>query len=181
MDKMKWMIPFLVAVLALFALSRYSQSSYYLKSDNIFQIEKSDIFNVLIFQNEDTLSLTYDGEAWAIDNHDTLEIKQNNLDSFLDKITSLEKGSLVSKNKKNWDKYMVGDSTGTHFVLKNVSGDIIAQATVGRSGSEWSSSNIRINNATEVYQTNENISWQLNTSADYWGEVPQSDSSQVEE
>ena len=66
MDKMKWMIPFLVAVLALFALSRYSQSSYYLKSDNIFQIEKSDIFNILIFQNEDTLSLTYDGEAWAI-------------------------------------------------------------------------------------------------------------------
>ena len=100
MDKMKWMIPFLVAVFALFALSRYSQSSYYLKSDNIFQIEKSDIFNILIFQNEDTLSLTYDGEAWAIDNHDTLEVKQNNLDSFLDKIITLEKGSLVSKNQK---------------------------------------------------------------------------------
>ena len=119
MDKMKWMIPFLVAVLALFALSRYSQSSYYLKSDNIFQIEKSDIFNILIFQNEDTLSLTYDGEAWAIDNHDTLEVKQNNLDSFLDKIITLEKGSLVSKNQKNWDKYMVGDTTGTHLVFKN--------------------------------------------------------------
>ena len=44
---------------------------------------------------------------------------------------------------------------------------------VGRSNADWASSNIRIGDAVEVYQSNENISWQLNTSPTHWGEVPE--------
>ena len=172
MDKMKWLISFLVAVLIFFGWNQYSQSSYYMKNDTIFEINKEDIFFISITQNKDSLSLSFDGEQWAIDDHDSLIIKQNTLDTFFEKIISLKKGSLVSKNEKNWDKYMVGDSTGTHLQFKDYNGNIIAEAIIGRSSSEWSSSNIRINNSVEVFQTNENISWQVNPSATYWGEVP---------
>ena len=52
---------------------------------------------------------------------------------------------------------------------------ILGKIIVGSSKSEWSLSNIRFDNQIEVYQTNENISWQLNTSPTYWGEVPKVD------
>ena len=47
---------------------------------------------------------------------------------------------------------------------------------VGRSNAEWSPSNIRIGDKPEVYHTSENVSWQINPSPTYWGEVVQADS-----
>lgn len=66
----------------------------------------------------------------------------------------------------------MGDSTGTHLVLKDYNSEPIANAVVGRSNAEWSSSNIRFGEETDVYQTSENITFQLNTAPTYWGEVP---------
>ena len=58
------------------------------------------------------------------------------------------------------------------MIVKDYNGGILAKATVGRASAEWASSNIRVAEEIEVYQTNENISFQLNTSPTYWGEVP---------
>ena len=67
---------------------------------------------------------------------------------------------------------MVGDSTGTHLNFLDYNGELLGNIIVGRSNAEWSSNNVRIEDGVEVYQTNENVSWQLNTSATFWGEVP---------
>ena len=88
--------------------------------------------------------------------------------------------SMVSKNKNNWDKFNVGDSTGTNLVLRDFNKNILSRIIVGSSKSEWSSSNIRVNDEVEVYQTNENISWQLNTSPTYWGELPKADTTRTD-
>ena len=69
---------------------------------------------------------------------------------------------------------MVGDSTGTHLSFFDYNGLLLSNIIVGRSNAEWASSNVRIGDKVEVYQTNENVSWQLNTSATFWGEVPSS-------
>ena len=84
----------------------------------------------------------------------------------------LKRASLVSMSQAKWDKFNVGDSTGTLLVLKDHNSEYLGRITVGRSGAEWSASNIRVGDEVEVYQTNENIAWQLNTSPTYWGEVP---------
>jgi len=84
----------------------------------------------------------------------------------------LKRASLVSMSQAKWDKFNVGDSTGTLLVLKDHNSEYLGRITVGRSGAEWSASNIRVGDEVEVYQTNDNIAWQLNTSPTYWGEVP---------
>ena len=84
----------------------------------------------------------------------------------------LKRTSLVSMSQDKWDKFNVGDSTGSLLVLKDHNSEYLGRITVGRSGAEWSASNIRVGDEVEVYQTNENIAWQLNTSPTYWGEVP---------
>ena len=67
---------------------------------------------------------------------------------------------------------MVGDSTGTRLDFLDYNGEYLGSIIVGRSNAEWSSSNVRIEDEVEVYQTNDNVSWQLNTSPTHWGEVP---------
>ena len=52
----------------------------------------------------------------------------------------------------------------------------LSKVIIGRSNAEWSSSNIRIGDDPEVYHTNENVSWQINPSPMYWGEVAKNDS-----
>ena len=166
-----WIIG-LVSLLTLFMLSQFKQSSFDTRSDQIFNIDKSDIFGINIRQGIDSLSLSFNGESWSILNHDSLQVKDNNLNSFFDKLLSLKRTSLVSKNPSKWDKFMVGDSTGTHLNFLDYNGGTLGNIIVGRSNAEWSSNNVRIEDGVEVYQTNENVSWQLNTSATFWGEVP---------
>ena len=166
-----WIIG-LVSLLILFSLSQFKQNSLDTRSDQIFNIDKSDIFGINIHQGIDSLSLSFNGDNWSIINHDSLQVKDNTLNGFFDKLLNLKRTSLVSKNPLKWDKFMVGDSTGTHLVFLDYNGESLGSIIVGRSNAEWSSSNVRIENEIEVYQTNENVSWQLNTSPTHWGEVP---------
>ena len=78
---------------------------------------------------------------------------------------------------------MVDDSSGAKLKLLDFESKVLSEVVVGRSNAEWSSSNIRIGDGPEVYHTSENISWQINPSPSYWGEVVQSDStsSEIEE
>ena len=71
---------------------------------------------------------------------------------------SLKKHLLVSKNPENWDKFMVGDSTGTHLKFIDYNNETLSKIVVGRSNAEWSTSNIRIGDSPEVYHTSENVS-----------------------
>ena len=168
-----WIIG-LISLIILFTLSQFKQSSLISRSDQIFDIDKSDIFGIQIRQGDDSLSLSFNGDIWSILNHDSLQVKDNTLNSFFDKLLSLNRTSLVSKNSSKWDKFMVGDSTGTHLSFIDYNGLLLSNIIVGRSNAEWASSNVRIGDKVEVYQTNENVSWQLNTSATFWGEVPSS-------
>jgi len=166
-----WIIG-LTSLILLFTLSQFKQSSLISRSDQIFNIAKSDIFGIQIRQGEDSLSLSFNGDIWSILGHDSLQVKDNTLNSFFDKLLSLKRTSLVSKNSSKWDKFMVGDSTGTHLSFIDYNGELLSNIIVGKSNAEWASSNVRIGDMAEVYQTNENVSWQLNTSATFWGEVP---------
>jgi hypothetical protein len=173
MDKhMKWFLIALCVLLVLFGINQFQQSERSSDSDQVFVIERDEVFNIKVSNGTESISLFFNGESWFIDGNDTLVVKKNAVDSFFNKVLNVKKTTLVSKNKSKWDKFNVGDSTGTQLVLNDHNGKSLGQIAVGRSGAEWSVSNIRIGDEIEVYQTNENIIYQLNTSPTYWGEVP---------
>ncbi|MDP6339709.1 MAG: hypothetical protein QF842_05225 [Candidatus Marinimicrobia bacterium] len=168
----KWLLIVLGIFVVLFGINQLQQSNLGSSSDQVFEIEREDVFNFDISSGVETISLSFNGESWAIDGNDTLVVKENTINNFFDKVLKVKRTSLVSRNQAKWDKFNVGDSTGTLLVLKDHNSESLGRITVGRSGAEWSASNIRVGDEVEVYQTNENIAWQLNTSPTYWGEVP---------
>ncbi len=173
MNKYKGWIFGLIILIILFAISQFNQNSLSSKSDQVFSIERDDIFGIEIHELSDSISLSFNGDTWSIDDHDSLTVKENTINSFFEKILDLKRTTLISRNSSKWDKFMVGDSTGTHLIFLDYNNESIGKIIVGRSNAEWSSSNIRVGDAIEVYQSNENISWQLNTSPTHWGEVPE--------
>jgi len=170
---LKWFLIALAVLIVFYGIDSIQQSNRGSSSDQIFEIDREDVFNFDISKGNEFISLYFNGESWFIDGNDSLVVKENTMNSFFNNVLKVKRNSLVSKNRNNWDKFNVGDSTGTHLVLKDHNGEHLSKITVGSSNAEWSSSNIRVGNEIDVYQTNENISWQLNTSPTYWGEVPE--------
>ena len=180
MDKMKWLFIALPIFIIIFLINSKQQSNLGSNSNQILEIDKEDIFIIDISKADETISLLFDGQIWSIKGNDTLIIKESSIDGFFNNVLKVKRTSMVSKNKNNWDKFNVGDSTGTHLIIRDYNKKVLSKIIVGNSNSEWSSSNIRVNDEIEVYQTNENISWQLNTSPTYWGEVPKIDSTSTD-
>ena len=75
----------LIALIILFTLTQFKQSSLTSRSDQIFNINKSEIFGIQIRNGEDSLSLSFNGDSWSILGHDSLKVKDNTLNSFFDK------------------------------------------------------------------------------------------------
>jgi hypothetical protein len=180
MAKMKWLLIALPILIIVFLFNSMQQSKLGSNSDQIFDINREDIFSIDISKADENVSLFFDGQSWTIDGNDSLIVKENTLNSFFDNVLKVKRTSMVSKNKNNWDKFNVGDSSGTILVLSDHNNEKLSKVIVGSSKAEWSSSNIRINDEVAVYQTNENISWQLNTSPTFWGEVPKADTTAVD-
>ena len=177
---MKWMgIAFVVLFIGFF-INSAQQGRYNAKSDRIFNIDRADIFLVEISKDKETVLLSYNGENWSIIDHDSLTVKSNTINSFFSTMLNLKKTSLVSKNPDNWKKFMVDDSTGAKLKFLDFEKKVLSEVIIGRSNAEWSSSNIRVGDGPEVYHTNENVSWQINPSPTYWGEVVTTDSSSSE-
>ena len=181
--EMRWMAVLLVVLVAGYFINSFQQGKYNASSDRIFNFDQSDIFSLEISKDNESVKLSFDGESWEILDHDSLTVKANTINSFFSTILALEKTSLVSKNPVNWKKFMVDDSSGAKLKLLDFESKVLSEVVVGRSNAEWSSSNIRIGDGPEVYHTSENVSWQINPSPSYWGEVVQSDStsSEIEE
>lgn len=169
---MKLLLIILGVFLVLFGINRVQQSNLESNSDEVFTTDRDDVFKFKITKDQESISLIYDGATWNIEGNDTLVVKENTLNSFFENVLKVRRTSLVSMNPSKWEKFNVGDSTGTQLKLIDYNGDILENVVVGRSNAEWSSSNIRLGDGPEVYQTNKNISWQLNTSPTHWGELP---------
>ncbi len=169
---MKWLLIVLGVLVVLFGINQLQQSNLGSSSDSVFNVEKEDVFSFDISRGDESISLSFNGESWSIDGNDTLVVKENTMNNFFDRVLKVKRTSLVSKNENKWEKFNVGDTTGTQLVLMDHNGEALGEIVVGRSNAEWSSSNIRVGDESEVYQTNKNISWQLNTSPTHWGEVP---------
>ncbi len=113
MAKMKWLFIALPILIVVFLFNSLQQSKLGTNSNQIFEIEKEDIFNIDISKADENISLFFDGQNWSIDGNDTLVVKENTINGFFNSVLIVRRASMVSKDKNNWDKFNVGDSTGT--------------------------------------------------------------------
>ena len=182
MANLKWIAVVLGILVALYLLTQMQQSGLQTQSDAVFPDDQGAIQVIELWTKDDTLKIEREGVSWALAGHDSLQIRPDRMETFLDKALDVKRETLISKNPEKWHTYSVDDSTGTHVKLVNASGKELAHVVFGRSMIDWSHNYVRIPGVDEVYLTDASVLYMLYPRASYWGEkavVVEEDSSGV--
>ena len=86
MDKMKWLFIALPIFIIIFLINSSQQSKLGSNSDQIFEIDKEDVFIIDISKADQIISLLFDGQSWSIKGNDTLIVKENSIDGFFNNV-----------------------------------------------------------------------------------------------
>ena len=149
-----------------------SLSKHESTSTAIFTEDPEDIFKILIQQGEEAVELARLDTIWKISGNDTLVTKTRSIENLFDKILKVNRGTIISEDPKNYGKYSLDDSTGTHLAVINSKGEAMGYYIFGRSKSDYSRSYVRIGADPKVYLADQNVLYMLSTRETYWGEKP---------
>ena len=94
------------------------------------------------------------------------------MNTFFDRVLSLESERIMTHKKENWTKYNIDDSQGTHLALIGHDDITIEYLVFGRSNSDFARCYIRKNQSDNVHLANQNVIYILQTNPNYWGEKP---------
>ncbi|MBT5077431.1 MAG: hypothetical protein HOM61_00785 [Candidatus Marinimicrobia bacterium] len=162
----------LVVLAGVYFLNQRGQSQYSSQSSQLFSVNAESVSRFLIQNKTDAIELSREDSLWVISGNDTLVVKSQSIDNFLEKVLIVETGTLVSKNPEKWSKYSVDDSTGTHLALIDAEGNTMEYVVFGRSKSDYARNYVRTHKNPQVHLTNTSILHYLSTSPTYWGKVP---------
>ena len=163
----------LAGLVILYFINTRMQDKYTARDTDLFSKDREHITRIYVQKNGEELELVKVDTLWTITNHDTLNVKNSIINNFFDDIEGISREeSPVSTNPKNWSKYSVDDSAGTHLTLYGLNDKELGRYVLGRSKTNWSQNAIRINDGSSVYLTTKNILHRLQTKPTYWGEKP---------
>jgi len=163
----------LAGLVILYFINTRMQDKYTARDTDLFSKDREHITRIYVQKNAEELELVKVDTVWTITNHDSLNVKNSIINNFFDDIEGISREeSPVSTNPKNWSKYSVDDSAGTHLTLYGLNDKELGRYVLGRSKTNWSQNAIRINDGSSVYLTTKNILHRLQTKPTYWGEKP---------
>ena len=162
----------LVVLTGIYLLNIRSQGKLESSSTAIFTDDPEEIFKVLIQQGEEAVELARLDTIWRISGNDTLVTKPRSIENLFDKVLKINRGTIISENPDNYQKYSLDDSTGTHLAVINSKGETVGYYIFGRSKSDYSRSYVRIGDDPNVYLADKNVLYMLSTQETYWGETP---------
>ena len=171
-DSLKYTLSALVLLSGIYIYNQNLQQSHIVSGTSIFSGNPDDIQRVLITEGENSLELVRVDTTWSITQADSLLIKENQITNLFDRLLTVEMEMLISKNKTKWEKFGVDDSLGRHFQVFDDENKKLIHYIFGNSGQDYQHNYIRDSNSSEVYRTNDNVYFLLNSSATYWGKPP---------
>ena len=172
-DSLKYTLGALAVLIGIYFYNQNVQQSYTVADSSIFSGDPEDIYRVLISEGDDSLELVRSDTTWRITQADSLLIKENQIKNLFDRLLAVKMEMLISKNETKWEKFGVDDSLGRHLQAFNNNNKKIIHYIFGNAGQDYQHNYIRNSNSSEVYRTNDNVYFLLNSSATYWGKSPQ--------
>ncbi len=167
-------------IIVLFLINNKTQSDLNVSTSGIFKGDSSKIFRFQIINKTDTLDLVRTDSTWTISQADTLIIKNNQIDNLFNRVLKVEKELQVTKNSDKWEKFGVNDSLGKKFVFYDIENNIIGNFIFGNEGQDYQHNYVRESEEENVYRTNDNVFYLLNTSVTYWGKNPPKPKAEVD-
>ena len=181
-NTIKYSLTALIIIIILFFVNQRLQSRHRIETGNIFVGDIDNISKIQISEKDKTLELIKTDSTWSIVQAESLVVKENQLDRIFEKIIPLKKEMLITNKEEKFKKFGVDDSLGRHFKLYDASDNELIHYIFGNSGQDYQHNYIRKNNSSDVYRTNDNVYFLLNSNVTYWGSKPklESDESVVE-
>ncbi len=161
----------LVVLIIFFMINLKTQQSLQSSSSKIFSIDKNIIQKIIIKSNDDMIELSKLDTTWMIIGHDSLQCKQNLIDSFFDRVLTLESETIMTKNQNKWSIYSVDDYLGTHLEIIDSNANSLGAYIFGSSSSDFSRCYMRKIGSPEVLLVHQNVMYNLQVNPNYWGEV----------
>jgi len=171
-DSLKYTLSALVLLTGIYIYNQNVQQSHIVSDSSIFSGNPEDIHRVLITEAENSLELVRSDTTWRISQADTLLIKENQIKNLFDRLLTVKMEMLISRNETKWEKFGVDDSLGRHLQVFDDKDKKLIHYIFGNAGQDYQHNYIRDSNSAEVYRTNDNVYFLLNSSATYWGKPP---------
>ena len=171
-DSLKYTLGALVVLIGIYFYNQNVQQSYTVENSSIFSGNPEDIHRVLISEGDNALELVRSDTTWRITQADTLLIKENQINNLFDRLLAVKMEMLISRNETKWEKFGVDDSLGRHLQVFDDKDKKLIHYIFGNAGQDYQHNYIRDSNSSEVYRTNDNVYFLLNSSATYWGKSP---------
>jgi len=171
-DSLKYTLSALVLLTGIYIYNQNVQQSHIVSDSSIFSGNPEDIHRVLITEAENSLELVRSDTTWRISQADTLLIKENQIKNLFDRLLTVKMEMLISRNETKWEKFGVDDSLGRHLQVFDDKDKKLIHYIFGNAGQDYQHNYIRDSNSSEVYRTNDNVYFLLNSSTTYWGKPP---------
>jgi len=171
-DSLKYTLSALLLLTGIYIYNQNVQQSHIVSDSSIFSGNPEDIHRVLITEAKNSLELVRSDTTWRISQADTLLIKENQIKNLFDRLLTVKMEMLISRNETKWEKFGVDDSLGRHLQVFDDKDKKLIHYIFGNAGQDYQHNYIRDSNSSEVYRTNDNVYFLLNSSTTYWGKPP---------
>ena len=171
-DSIKYSLAALGLIILLFLYNSSSQRSLEMDGQAIFNGSEEEVFRIKFSENEKEIELIKTDTTWSFSNNDSLVVKENQVDKIFDRLLKVEKEILITSKEEKWEKFGVDDSLARHITVYDENDNEMLHYLFGNSGQDWQHNYIRKHGSSDVYRTNDNVFFLLNTNSTYWGEKP---------
>ena len=171
-DTIKYSLGVLGLVVLLFFYNRSSQNKNTYEGQRIFAGNDDDVYRIVLTENDKEIELVKIDTSWSLSQADSFVVKENQLQKIFDRLLKVERELLITSKEEKWEKFGVDDSLGRHIVVYDQNDKELLHYIFGNSGTDWQHNYIRKNNSSDVYRTNDNVYFLLNTNISYWGQKP---------
>ena len=171
-DTLKYSLGVLGCIILLFLYNQNSQKSNTITSEAIFSGDQDDVSRIIITENDKMIELVKRDTTWSITQEDSLLIKENQIDKIFDRLLVVEQEMLITSKEEKWEKFGVDDSLGRHLRIFDKNDKELIHFIFGNSGQDYQHNYIREHNSSDVFRTNDNVYFLLNSNVTYWGKKP---------
>ena len=169
---LKYLLTAFGVLLLLYLVNRGQQNKYVVSSETIFNIESNEVDKFLLKDSSgDTIVLFKTDSLWSILGHDTLIVKNREIDQFFEKVIGGTYDMMMSKNSEKWTTFGVDSSSGKILNIF-INDELIESVIFSNKGQDYSHNFYRNIGNDAVFRTSENIFYMLNTRPTYWGSKP---------
>ena len=162
-DSIKYSLIALGLIILLFLYNSSSQKSLEMDGQAIFNGSKEEVYRIRLSENDKEIELTKTDTTWSFSNNDSLVVKENQVDKIFNRLLKVEKEILITSKEEKWEKFGVDDSLARHISIYDENDKEILHYLFGNSGQDWQHNYIRKNGSPDVYRTNDNVFFLLNT------------------